>query len=110
MTLGASSTFGGKLTGLPPSVLDKTFSVGTSSVLVLEANPRRIWASFVNDSNFVIYLQIGANAANNTGIRLNANGGSFIIDKNTPWDGQVFAIAGAAASVLCIVECEAEFR
>lgn len=52
-------------------------SVGATTTAALAANPDRKYALFVNDSDATIYLMIGAGAAANQGIRLNANGGSF---------------------------------
>lgn len=52
-------------------------SVATTSTTALAANSSRRWALLVNDSDTVIYLAIGAAALKNSGIRLNANGGSY---------------------------------
>ena len=50
--------------------------VTTSTTVVLAANGDREVAVVVNDSDEVIYLAIGNDAALNKGIRLNPNGGS----------------------------------
>jgi hypothetical protein len=49
----------------------------TQTFPVLSANVARRYALFINDSDTTMYLGIGATAALNTGIRLNANGGSY---------------------------------
>jgi hypothetical protein len=52
-------------------------SVGATSTSVLAAKAGRKYALIINDSDSTIYLKIGSAAALNTGIRLNANGGSY---------------------------------
>jgi bifunctional ADP-heptose synthase (sugar kinase/adenylyltransferase) len=47
------------------------------SAVVLAANTARKYALFINDSDAVVYLKIGAAAVSSQGIRLNANGGSY---------------------------------
>lgn len=52
-------------------------SVDSVSTQVLPVNADRKYGLFINDSDEVIYLKIGAVAIEGTGIRLNANGGSY---------------------------------
>jgi len=52
----------------PPGVVNVT----TGSTVVLPNNRKRHYACLVNNSDQVIYLQIGIDAVLNTGIRLNA--------------------------------------
>lgn len=52
-------------------------TTNAASKAVLAANASRRYALFVNDSDTTMYLALGAAAAVNTGIRLNANGGSY---------------------------------
>lgn len=89
---------------------DRTITVGAASVMVLGQNPLRVWASLVNDGDNVIYLQLGAVAISNTGIRLNPAGGSLTIDRNMPWTGQVHAIAPGGNTVLCGQEVSVQER
>jgi len=49
----------------------------TTSGAALAANAQRIGALFINDSDAVMWIKIGATAAANAGIRLNASGGSY---------------------------------
>jgi len=51
---------------------------------VLAANPDRVAAVLVNDSDTEMYLAIGHAAVANQGIRLNAAGGSLVISKYGP--------------------------
>jgi len=82
---------------------------GTTALQVLQANSRRKRAIFVNDSDTVIYLFKGppGSCALNAGIRLNANGGSWI---ETPdvlgyfWRGPFSAITSIATKVLVVTE------
>ena len=76
------------------------------SVLILQPNARRIGATIVNDSANIIYLSKGDPAAVNTGIRLNANGGSYTINKNNLWYGPVSAACAVAAGIICWTEDE----
>lgn len=81
-------------------------SVGTSSTKVLGANGKRTQATFVNDSDTIIYLVKGKPASLNVGIRLNANGGSYEITMLNPWKGEIYAISSAATKNLCWTEQE----
>lgn len=57
---------------------------------------------FCNDhATQVVYLSLGAAAALNSGIRLNAAGGNIIIESYT---GPVFAIATGAATPVLVAE------
>ena len=52
-------------------------SVAVTTTPVLAAKVKRRYALFINDSDTVVYLAMGEAAVLNTGIRLNANGGSY---------------------------------
>ncbi len=79
--------------------------VTTASTLVAQANPGRRYASFVNDSDTVIYIALGSFASVNSGIRLNAQGGSYMIDVLNPYSGDIAAIHGGTGNkVLLVVE------
>ncbi len=82
---------------------------GTAAIQVLESNPNRKRAVFVNDSDTIIYLFKGPplGCALNAGIRLNALGGSWVESPDTLgyfWRGPFSAITSAAAKVLVITE------
>lgn len=79
-------------------------NVGNASTAVLAANAARMFAVFTNDSANIIYLCLGTPAVANRGIRLNANGGQYIIDQTRLYTGQVTAIAPAGASNLTVSE------
>jgi 3-deoxy-D-arabino-heptulosonate 7-phosphate (DAHP) synthase len=52
-------------------------TTAAQSVAALAANSSRKYALFINDSDAVVYLKVGAAAVSSQGIRLNANGGSY---------------------------------
>ena len=86
------------------TVTDTKVAVGTDTTVVLAANPRRHEAVFVNDSNQPIYLARGNDAVLNQGIRLNAAGGSYEINRNNLFLGAINAIAEGGAKNLCVSE------
>ena len=86
------------------SVTDTAVPVGTSTTVVLAANPRRHEAVFVNDSNQPIYLARGNDAVLNAGIRLNAAGGSYEINRDNLFLGAINAIAEGGDKVLTVSE------
>lgn len=54
-----------------------TAACGTSTTTALAADAARTYVMFINDSDTVIYLKVGASAVVNEGVRINANGGSW---------------------------------
>ena len=76
-------------------------TVGVSSAVAVAANTSRVSLTLVNDSSNTIYLSKGATAVSGSGIRLNASGGSLIIDD---FKGAIHAIAGGAGSNLTVCE------
>ena len=77
-------------------------NVATSSTSVAAANAGRLQIDVVNDSDTVIYLKLGTGATANSGIRLNAHGGSW---SSTRYTGAVTAIhAGSGSKVLTVSE------
>lgn len=86
------------------SATDTKIDVGTSSTLVLAANPKRMDAVFVNDSNQPIYLARGNAAVMNEGIRLNASGGNYEINALNLFRGAIYAIATGGAKNLTVSE------
>lgn len=79
-------------------------TVGSSTTQVLAANGGRIGASFVNDSDEVIYLAFGASAVANQGIRLNASGGAYTMPRDSIYTGSINAICASGSKVLTYVE------
>jgi len=88
----------------PKFIVGKNFSidVGPKSVLVLPANPRRGYASFVNDSLEVIYLSLGEEAVIGQGVRLNPEGGWYEITQTNLYQGDIYAICPGAGKLSVI--------
>jgi hypothetical protein len=78
----------------------------TSSTAVLGINPNRKYALFMNDSDTTMYLFVGATAALNKGIRLNANGGSYemTVGQGNISHGVVKVICSATPKTLLVTE------
>jgi hypothetical protein len=83
------------------TAVNTAVSVGTSSTAVIGQNVGRREITIVNDSANTVYLALGATAAMNSGIRLNASGGAYTTNL---WEGAVSAISGVAASVVTVAE------
>ena len=76
-------------------------TVASSSTTVLSARPDRHAAILVNDSDEDIYLKYGSGATLNSGIRLNAAGGSIVEDLYT---GAITAICASGNKNLTVTE------
>lgn len=81
-------------------------TIGNTTTAALAANASRVYAMFVNDSDEAIYLKLGASAAMNTGIRLNANGGSYEMSAalGNLYRGAVNAICSSGSKKLLVTE------
>lgn len=77
--------------------------ITTASQVVVPANANRQYLLLINDSDTVIYLNLNGAAAANSGIRLNANGGSYEMGLNALTVGAVTAIHGGAGDKRLIV-------
>ena len=89
---------------MPIQAVDLAKTLSVTQEQVLGSNPSRIYALLVNDGTEDIYLGMGIPAVANRGIRLNKTGGSYEINLMNPWQGEIYAVAGAGAPVLLIVE------
>ncbi len=54
-------------------------AIATTSTTALATNASRVYALLINDSDTAMYLKIGVAAVLSQGIRLNANGGSYVM-------------------------------
>ncbi|GAJ01905.1 unnamed protein product [marine sediment metagenome] len=89
---------------------DLTTNVTATTAVVVVANKFRSAAFLTNDSDVTIYLRLGQEAAVNTGIRLNANGGALEINLSNLFKGAISAIHGGTGDkVLCIQEIETRY-
>lgn len=76
-------------------------TVGDTSTDILAVNENRKSATIVNDSDETIYLKLGSGASLNSGIRINANGGSA---KITEYTGIITAISTSGGKVVTVTE------
>lgn len=82
-------------------------TIGTTSAVVLQGNYSRKQAAFTNDSDTAIYGCKGREAVLNAGIRINANGGSWVIEPDATgriYTGPVSFISSAGGKNLCWTE------
>lgn len=81
-------------------------SIGVATTAALAANANRRYALIVNDSDTVIYISFHVNAALNTGIRINANGGSYEMSEaaGNIDTRAINAISSVAAKTLLVTE------
>ena len=86
------------------TVPDGSVLVGLASATVLAANPARMMATFINDSDTIMYLALGPTAVLNGGVRLNPYGGSFELTMINRYTGVVSAITTAIDKNLCVTE------
>lgn len=82
-----------------PSATSTAVTVGNTSTTVLAADHERLAAIIVNDSDEVVYLKYGTTAALNSGIRLNANGGSI---REEIYTGIVTGICTSGSKVVTV--------
>ncbi len=75
-----------------PNVIDTFATVGAVSTLLLAENQSRVEAIFVNDGDESVYLARGNAAVIGSGIRLNANGGSYYIGTENMFLGAIYGI------------------
>ena len=76
-----------------PSVNDTFALVTAVSSIVLAENTHRVEADFTNDGDNVIYLARGHAAVIGSGQRLNPNGGSYHINVDNLFNGDIHAIS-----------------
>ena len=83
-----------------------TASMTATSAAVLAANGAREYALIVNDGSVVCYLNLGSTAVANTGIRVNANGGSYEIGRNwgNLYTGAINGILASGTATLIVTE------
>lgn len=87
----------------------RVLSVTDTTQRVVEKNENRVWLLLQNDGANPIYLNFGEAAVANSTARLNATGGSLLLDRFTPWPDQIDAICAAGlTSTLLIQEVSQE--
>jgi len=83
------------------SATSTAVSVGSSSTTVLASNANRKQAILVNDSDEEMYLKYGATAVANSGLRLNAYGGTLV---ETTYTGIITSITASGSKVITVLE------
>jgi hypothetical protein len=86
------------------NAINRAITAGVASVQVADLNPSRVTLVIINDSDTAVYLWLAPEAQVNSGIRLNATGGSYEINLTNPYYGKVSAISSGAAKVLTVME------
>jgi hypothetical protein len=79
-------------------------TAGITTGTALATNANRKYALIVNDSANAVYIKLGATAVLNTGIRLNANGGSYEINETNLYTGVIDCISSVATQTLLVTE------
>ena len=79
-------------------------AIGTTSTTALAANPARMYACFINESDKEMWLQLGTTAVKHQGIYLDA-GDRFEITQNNLYTGIVTALADSSGKILAVIEC-----
>lgn len=69
------------MAGLKIVYAHTTASMTTATAAVLALNDDREYALIINDGTVDVYLKVGAAAVANQGIRINANGGSYELNR-----------------------------
>lgn len=89
----------GRHTGYP-----RTFAITDVTQIVAPIDESRVWILLTNDGAAnPIYLNFGEDAVANSCCRLNANGGSILLDRNSPWANYITAICGAGLTSTLLV-------
>jgi len=81
-------------------------TVGNTTTAVIAANAARKYLLLVNDSDEAIYVNLGGAAVANTGVRINANGGSLelSVQHANLYAGAVNAICASGSKKLLVTE------
>lgn len=83
------------------TVSNFTVNIGSTSTLVRSAVSTRKILALVNNSDVNIFIHLGSAAVLNSGIRLNANGGSLVL-ADPVWKGTVYAITASSGQLVGI--------
>lgn len=90
-----------KSTPVSEANTDGSVTIGDETTTILAENENRKSATIVNDSDETIYLSLSDTAVLNSGIRVNAEGGSAEIEDYT---GEISGISASGSKVVTVVE------
>lgn len=80
-------------------------AITTSSARITATSSTRQYIAIVNDGSNVVYLKLSDSpAVINSGIRLNASGGSYEINSENMYTGSITAIADGGTSIITFTE------
>lgn len=111
IVLVSAITFIGKTTGKPlGGVADgstelrgtttvSSSTVTTASTLLMATSSDISYRAIVVDGATDVYLGVGVPAVSGKGIRLNANGGAYEINKDNLFTGAIYGISSASVNV-----------
>ena len=79
-------------------------TVGATTTVAIASDATDIYRLFINDSNEVVYLKLGAAAVLNEGIRLNASGGVYEMSRKLGnlYTGAVNCICTSGSKILLV--------
>lgn len=83
---------------------DFSGTAAAAATLVIKMNPYRQGVQIVNTSANPIYVGLDRPPATGQGIALNANGGSYEIDSNNMFKGDIYITGSAAAETFTAQE------
>jgi len=86
------------------SYTNTAVTVGNTTTAILAAEPSRMHVVIVNDSDEAVYLAFGADAVLNSGVRLNASGGSYEMNPDNLYAGAINGICTSGQKVVTVVE------
>ena len=90
--------------------MNKSSTIGTDRTIVLDENPRRLFATFTNNSVEDITLLLGDSGAVGAGIVLKSGGGMYEINLTNPWNAPVYAICTSGSMELSNIEVTGSAR
>jgi hypothetical protein len=92
------------IVGKTPTHTSTTVSNVSSQVLGISANGVRRAVVLINDSDTDIYYSFGVPAVVGSGMRINANGGSILLDNNVVPFCAINAIVSSGSKNLLVTE------
>lgn len=101
---GGRSSVNNPLSYSSSSLTETATTTQAPSVLVLSANSSRTYARITNDSDTAIYIGTASTSSINEGIRLDADGGTFVINQDNLYTGEFWATSSAASKNILITE------
>jgi len=83
---------------------DRYIAVTDVSVMIAPPDESRVWISIQNSGANDVYLNFGEVAtAAYPSMYLKANGGSLLLDRNSPWPYSIYAVCGAGLTSAVMV-------